>query len=232
MINLKKIYYEKYTKKSYSISNVDLILERIFSKIKNGVYIDIGCNHPIKYNNTYLLHKKGWKGINIDLDIESIKEFKKFRPHDTNICAVVSAKDGKKKNIYIYHSRSAINTVSKKLVDKRSTKPKQIVERVTRSLNNIIENTSFNNKKLNLLSIDIENYEYQVLSSFNFNKYKPDVVVAEIHNIKQKNLEIYTQSLDFILKSKIYKLMLKNNYKLVNWIQSDFVFVRKNLRIK
>lgn len=232
MINLKKIYYEKYTKKSYSISNVDLILERIFSKIKNGVYIDIGCNHPIKYNNTYLLHKKGWKGINIDLDIESIKEFKKFRPHDTNICAVVSAKDGKKKNIYIYHSRSAINTVSKKLVDKRSTKPKQIVERVTRSLNNIIENTSFNNKKLNLLSIDIENYEYQVLKSFNFNKYKPDVVVAEIHNIKQKDLEIYTQSLDFILKSNLYKLMLKNNYKLVNWIHSDFIFVRNNLRIK
>jgi len=232
LINLKKIYYEKYTKKSYSISNVDLILERIFSKIKNGIYIDIGCNHPIKYNNTYLLYKKGWKGINIDLDIESIKEFKKFRPQDANICAVVSAKDGKKKNIYIYHSRSAINTVSKKLVDKRATKPKQIVKRVTRSLNNIIENTNFKNKKLNLLSIDIENYEYQVLSSFNFNKYKPDVVVAEIHNIKQKNLEIHTQSLDFILKSKIYKLMLKNNYKLVNWIQSDFVFVRKNLRIK
>ena len=232
MINLKKIYYEKYTKKSYSISNVDLILERIFSKIKNGIYIDIGCNHPIKYNNTYLLHKKGWKGINIDLDIESIKEFKKFRPQDTNICAVVSAKDGIKKNIYIYHSRSAINTVSKKLVDKRSTKPKQIVERVTRSLNNIIENTGFKNKKFNLLSIDIENYEYQVLSSFNFNKYKPDVIVAEIHNIKQKDLEIYTQSLDFILKSKLYKLMLKNNYKLVNWINSDFVFVRKNLRIQ
>ena len=232
MINFKKIYYEKYTKKSYSISNVDLILDRIFSKIKNGIYIDIGCNHPIKYNNTYLLHKKGWTGINIDLDIESIKEFNKFRPQDTNICAVVSAKDGKKKNIYIYHSRSAINTVSKKLVDKRSTKPKQIIERVTRSLNNIIESTNFKNKKLNLLSIDIENYEYQVLSSFNFNKYKPDVVIAEIHNIKQKDLEIYTQSLDFILKSNLYKLMLKNNYKLVNWIHSDFIFVRNNLRIK
>ena len=78
------------------------------------------------------------------MDIESIKEFNKFRPQDTNICAVVSAKDGKKKNIYIYHSRSAINTVSKKLVDKRSTKPKQIIKRVTRSLNNIIENTNQN----------------------------------------------------------------------------------------
>jgi len=26
--------------------------------------------------------------------------------------------------------------------------------------------------------------------------------------------------------------MLKNNYKLVNWIHSDFIFVRNNLRIK
>ena len=48
---LKKIYYEKYSKKSYSISNVDLIIDRLFSKIKKGVYIDVGCNHPIKYNN-------------------------------------------------------------------------------------------------------------------------------------------------------------------------------------
>ena len=70
MINyLKKIYYEKYSKKSYSLSNVDLVIERIFKNKKKGIFIDVGCNHPIKYNNnTYLLYKKGWNGINIDLD--------------------------------------------------------------------------------------------------------------------------------------------------------------------
>jgi len=56
---IKKIYYEKYSKKSYSISNVDLIIDRIFRDIPKGIYIDVGCNHPIKYNNTYLLHKRG-----------------------------------------------------------------------------------------------------------------------------------------------------------------------------
>ena len=55
---LKKIYYLKYKKNSYAISNVDLIIDRIFYKLQKGVYIDIGCNHPIKYNNTYLLYKK------------------------------------------------------------------------------------------------------------------------------------------------------------------------------
>ena len=53
---LKSIYYEKYAKKSYAISNVDLIIDRIFANKKKGVYIDVGCNHPIKYNNTYLLY--------------------------------------------------------------------------------------------------------------------------------------------------------------------------------
>ena len=57
MINyFKKVYYEKYSKKSYSLSNVDLVIERIFKNKKNGVFVDVGCNHPIKYNNTYLLY--------------------------------------------------------------------------------------------------------------------------------------------------------------------------------
>ena len=44
----KEIYYKKYTKTSYSISNVDLVINRIFSKKKKGIYLDVGCNHPIK----------------------------------------------------------------------------------------------------------------------------------------------------------------------------------------
>ena len=75
----KKIYYNKYTKISYSISGVDLIIDRMFSKMKKGIYIDLGCNHPIKHNNTYLLHKRGWEGINIDADKKSIKELWFFR---------------------------------------------------------------------------------------------------------------------------------------------------------
>ena len=88
---LKKIYYNKYTKKSYSISNVDLIVDRIFSKTKKGIYIDVGCNHPIKYNNTYLLYKRGWNGINIDSDEKSINAFNKLRKDDFNVKSIISS---------------------------------------------------------------------------------------------------------------------------------------------
>ena len=234
MINLiKKLYYEKYTKKSYSISNVDLIIDRMFSKVEKGVFIDLGCNHPIKFNNTYLLYKRGWRGINIDLDKESIDEFNKIRDKDYNVQSLISTNIGEEKEIYYYHSRSAINTLSKELLEQRKTKKDsiKILKETTNTLENIIEKSPFKNQKINLLSIDIENHEYEALKNFNFTKFRIDVIVIEIHDLRQKKLEIYNQSLDFVVNSKIYKLLTNNSYKLVNWVNSDFVFVQEDFNL-
>ena len=228
---LKKIYYKRYSKRSYSLSSVDLIVDRLFSNISKGIYIDIGCNHPIKYNNTYLLYKKGWNGINIDLDKESINEFNSLRKKDCNIQELVGSVDGEEKEIYYYHERSAINTVSKALADKRETKPQKIIKKKTKSLNKIIESSPFNNKKINFMSIDIENYEYEVLKYFNFQKYEIDVIVTEYTDMDQLKLETHTQSLDYMLNTNLYKLLRENNYKLINWVNSDLVFVRNSLDI-
>ena len=225
---IKKIYYEKYSKKSHSISNVDLIIDRIFRDKAKGVYIDVGCNHPIKYNNTYLLHKRGWSGINIDLDQTCINEFNKMRRKDHNIQELVGSIDGEEKEIYYYHERSAINTISKALADKRQTKPREILVKKTKSLNQIIEDSPYNNKKINFMSIDIENYEYEALKNFNFQKYQIDLIVTECTDMNQGKLETYTQSLDYIISTNIYKLLEKNEYKLINWVNSDLVFVKKN----
>ena len=191
MLNyFKKIYYEKYSKKSYSLSNVDLVIERIFKKKKNGVFIDVGCNHPIKYNNTYLLYKKGWSGINIDLDKTSIDQFKKIRKRDENVQMLVTSYDNEEKDLYFYHDRSAINTLSKELAENRNSKYKEIKKIKGLSLNSIIANSKFKDSKINLLSIDIENYEYEALKYFDFDQYNIDIIVTEITDPKIKDLEI------------------------------------------
>ena len=230
---LKKIYYEKYTNKSYSISNVDLIINRMFSKIKNGIYVDVGCNHPIKYNNTYLLYKRGWRGINIDLDKKSIDEFNLIRNKDYNIQALISSEENINKEIYFYHERSAINTVSKDLIDYRNSKNEdfQIKKQLTSTLNKIIEDSPFKDKKINLISIDIEDHEYEALKNFNFNKYKIDCIVSEIHDYNQKKLEIYNQNIESIINNKLYNMLIENNYKLINWVNSDLIFVRKDFKL-
>ena len=226
----KKIYYNKYTKISYSISGVDLIIDRMFSKMKKGIYIDLGCNHPIKHNNTYLLHKRGWEGINIDADEKSIKEFQNLRKKDHNVSALISNKKCKIR-YYFYHERSALNTVDAKLVKRRKAKPKKIIVRETTTLNDIIENSPYKKSKINLLSIDIENHEYEALKNFKFKKYDIDCIVIEILNTSKKEIETQNQTLNFILKSNVFKLLKKNNYKLINWVNSDLVFVNKKFKI-
>ena len=227
MINyLKKIYYEKYSKKSYSLSNVDLVIERIFKKKKKGIFIDVGCNHPIKYNNTYLLYKKGWSGINIDLDKSSIKQFNELRTRDDNIQTLVTSFDNEEKDLYFYHDRSAINTISKELVESRNNNFNEIKKMKGKSLNSIIEGSKFKDSKIDLMSIDIENYEFDALKNFNFNKYNIDIIVTEITDVKIKNLETYNLSLENIIKSNLYKLLISNSYKLINWVNADLIFAR------
>lgn len=227
MINyLKKIYYEKYSKKSYSLSNVDLVIERIFKKKKKGIFIDVGCNHPIKYNNTYLLYKKGWSGINIDLDKDSIKQFNELRTRDDNIQTLVTSFDNEEKDLYFYHDRSAINTISKELVESRNNNFNEIKKMKGKSLNSIIEDSKFKDSKIDLMSIDIENYEFDALKNFNFNKYNIDIIVTEITDVKIKNLETYNLSLENIIKSNLYKLLISNSYKLINWVNADLIFAR------
>ena len=223
----KELYYNKYSKKSFSISSVDLIIERIFSNFKYGIYLDIGCNHPIKYNNTYLLYKKGWKGINVDLDSESIKQFNLMRKNDHNVNTLVTSKDNEEKDLYFYHKTSAINTISKDLAEKRENKPKKIKKLKGVSINTIINDSPFQNKKINLLSIDIENYEFEALKEFDFDKYNVDVIVSEVTDVDSSKIELYNNSLEKIINSKIYELLTRNNYKLINWVNSDLVFVNK-----
>ncbi len=230
---LKKIYYRKYTKTSYSISNVDLIIDRMFANKSKGNFIDLGCNHPIKFNNTYLLYKRGWRGLNIDLDQTSINEFNKIRNLDFNVKALISNSSNEIKKIYYYHKRSAINTVSEQLIKHRnsSNKDYQIVEQKTKTLEEIINNSPLKNKNIDLLSIDIENHEYEVLKNFDFKNYKISVIVTEIHDLDQSKLEIYNQNIEKILKNKLYKLLILNGYKLINWVNSDLIFVRKDFDI-
>ena len=46
-----------------------------------------------------------------------------------------------------------------------------------------------------------------------------------------KEIEFHNQSLNTIMSSEVYKLMINNNYHLVNWIHSDLFFVHEDARL-
>ena len=70
----------------------NVILERIFAKKNKGYYIDIGAHHPVRFSNTLNLYQKGWTGINVEPNQETIEIFRKMRSRDLNLNIAVSTK--------------------------------------------------------------------------------------------------------------------------------------------
>ena len=168
---LKKKF--KSNKKSYSFGSVDLLINYYFKNKQKGIYLDVGCQHPISNNNTYLLYKKGWSGINIDLDLKSIQLFNLARSRDININAAVSS--GKfTKDLFFYHDKSAINTIEKKIAAYQTAKVKEVRTVVTKTLNDILKDYLVN--KVDYLNIDVEGHEIDVLNGFDINKFSPEII--------------------------------------------------------
>ena len=187
-IYLKHKHFIK--KKSYSMDGEDIFIVEYFRKKNNGFYIDVGCYHPIHRNNTYLLHKKGWSGINIDIHRFSIDLFKYLRPDDVNLNCAISNKNEVTEMFY-QKELSQISTIEKqqaKIAFQGNIKKSKIQ---SLTLDALLEKINFTDKKLDLLDIDVEGADLKVLKGFNIEKFKPELICVEIHEKDIKNSEIY-----------------------------------------
>ena len=193
-----------------------------FKKDFKGRFIDIGCFHPTRNNNTYKMYKKGWRGINIDLNQLSIDLFNLARPDDINICTAISNKNSKT-DLYFISELDTKNTIEKNhtsllknnfFINTSDLKKKKIR---TQKLENILLKHGYFD--VDFMNIDIEGHELKVLKTIDFNKFKIKVICVEIinHNkLSKSNNE------------KIFKLLKKKGYKLQDKISVNHIFKKKN----
>jgi|TARA_B110000914_G_C15461816_1_gene446265 FkbM family methyltransferase len=232
---LKKIYNKisiykrkiKSEKKSYSFGGVDLIVNYFFKNKKKGFYLDVGSQHPIENNNTYLLYKKGWNGLNIDLDKKNIELFNVARKKDLNVQAAIASKF-EKRDFFFYHQGSPINTIVKDNADIQKATVNEIRKINTVTLNSVLENHNINT--IDYLNIDVEGGELEVMKGFNLQKYNPKLISVEFLDLKMKSFEFKNNSIENIFNSAIYKHMINNNYFFVNWSHGDLIFVNNESR--
>ena len=213
---IQNIYFKHknfLNKKTYSLFGEDLAALKFFKNEKKGFYVDIGCYHPTHINNTYLLYKKGWNGINIDVSQFSIDLFKFMRPDDLNYkCAVSETK--KKVNLYYQKEHSQLTSINKLTAKKfiKGRLKKKIINSF--SLEEILSWGKYKDYEIDFLDVDVEGADLQVLKGLNFSKRKPKLICVEIH---QNNFK----------KHKIYRFLIKKKYKLIWHVSFSFLFKRK-----
>jgi FkbM family methyltransferase len=211
---LKKIigsYFYDYAVKSHSQEGEDMVLRRIFADKSDGFYIDVGAHHPKRFSNTYLFYKAGWRGINIDAMPESMKVFRRFRPNDINLEVPVS--DTNETLTYYAFNEPALNGFSKELSEGRDGKDGYRIifkqEIATKTLESILDEHMPKGKSIDFLSVDVEGFDFRVLISNNWERYRPSFVLVEIlgstmEMIMESDMARFMRSKGYMVYAKTY----------------------------
>ena len=224
---LKKFYYfyNIYIRnfkflKNGAQSGEDKYIIKLFDEDFKGKFLDIGCYHPTRHNNTYELYKKGWSGINIDLNPLTIELFDFMRPKDVNINIGISDKDAEKE-LYFIDELDTQNTIDKNQLEflkkHHNINQDQItVKKIqTKNLETILNEYEFYN--IDFMNLDIEGHELQVLKTLDFKKIK----------IKYLCVEMIEHNEESILNVKNMKDLLKeNNFKLIKNFGFNHIYHR------
>ena len=216
-IYLKNKYFFK--KKSYSMDGADLVVEKYFKETVNGFYVDLGCYHPIKHNNTMLLYQKGWRGINIDINEFSIKLFNFCRPDDLNLNLAISDKNSEI-DFYYQKKLSVLSTIKKSqsdLVFQGKINKKKIS---SQTLTKVLDNSKYKDKQIDFLDSDIEGADLEALKSLDFSRYSPKLISVEI---LPENIDVNKTN---IQKSDIYNFLIRKNYQKIWSDVFSYIFVR------
>ena len=183
------------------MNNEDMAVLDYFKDKKNGFYVDVGCHHPTHINNTYLLYKQNWRGVNVDVSQFSIDLFNYMRPDDLNYNCAVSNKNEIVK-LFFQKEFSQLSTTESnqaKNVFQGNIKEKDIQ---AFTIDEILNRDKYKNTKIDFLNIDVEGADLKVLEGLSFNKFKPELICLEIHDEEVK-------------KSVIYNFLVKKNYELI-----------------
>ena len=167
---------------SYSQCGEDLIVAFIFGawKIPDWTYLDLGAHHPTEISNTYLFYRQGHRGVCVEPDPNLFAEIQRVRAED--VCLNVGVGTGAETagDFYIMSSKS-LNTFSKTAAESYQADGQQKIEKIVRlplvSVNQLV--AEYFNPYPNFVSLDIEGLDFEVLQTFDFDSFRPEVFCVE-----------------------------------------------------
>src|SRR5437660_1012917 len=80
---------------SYSQYGEDLILWDYFKGRPDGLFVEIGANHPTALNNTWFFEQRGWRGILIEPLPDRCRELRQLRHRSQIIEAALGAPENR-----------------------------------------------------------------------------------------------------------------------------------------
>jgi len=179
----------------------DKLLDELFKKMKNGVFVDIGAHDGVRISNSYIFEKyRSWKGLCVEPLPEIFDQLKKNRDCYCENYAIMN-KEGSCEFLQVLGEPDQLSGVLDKFTDrglrvihdeiKRVGGSTKVIEVKTIELNKLLSKYGLN--EINFMSIDVEGSELEVLKSIDFNNVFIDVLLIENNDTEytKKNILPY-----------------------------------------
>jgi FkbM family methyltransferase len=197
---------DPYAVKCYGQEGEDMVIDSVIRRATPGFYVDVGAHHPQRFSNTYMFYKRGWRGINIEPNPIIIDEFRRKRPRDTNLSMGISDVAGEM--TYLMFDEPAVNTFSEAHASRVEAESEyRVIERRpirVQRLDQVLSTYLPKGQPIDFLSVDVEGYDFKVLSSNDWTTFRPRCVVVEAYKL----------SFDTISSSPVHGLLTGYGYKL------------------
>jgi len=170
---------------SYAQNAEDVVLERLFHEQSRGFYVDVGAADPVIDSVTHFFSEIGWRGINVEPVPSSFERLQQVRESDINIHCAAGAEPGAASLHVIQDPRGEwdqaahLSTMGVDEAEKRSQEGWDVLttDVEVRRLDDIL--TEHSGETIDFVTIDVEGWEREVLSSADWNRWRPRVIVVE-----------------------------------------------------
>jgi len=215
---LTRLLLGRSLKYSYAFAGEDRIIEALLKPIitRPGFYVDVGCNHPKLFSNSYGLYRKGWQGICIDANQALIDLYGLYRPRDKAIADLVS--DGDEERDFYHIQNDVLSTTETDGLEeyKREGLSMEIHRLKPRRLTEIFDALQAP-ADFDLLSIDAEEHDLQVLRSLDLDAYRPKLIVVEDEGFDPLSPG----------QNEIYRYLSGSGYRLEGYVLKNLYFTRR-----
>lgn len=170
--------------RSYSQFGEDKVISLLLPE-RSGRYWDLGAGHPVEHSNSYLLYRRGFRGLAVEPIRELTRKWRRTRRRDHVVQSLVSVDTRSATSQFWEFERWEVSTCDEsraRLLVDSGEQLRRTYEVVATPVMELLEGV-VDPSEPSLLSMDLEGADLAVLEQVNFSTFRPRVLAIEDHQI-------------------------------------------------
>jgi FkbM family methyltransferase len=163
---------------SYAQNFEDVMLWRALKHLEGGFYIDVGAWSPDLDSITRAFYERGWRGINIEPNLEWMRQLNEKRPQDINLPLAISDAPGAE--TFYFFANLGLSTMDRAVAEAHMAEGWTAEPgTVTVTTLDAVWDAHVGDRPVHFLKVDVEGLEERVLRGNDWRAHRPWIVVVE-----------------------------------------------------